>query len=112
MEKEYLLGAPIVNLGKFIGACNAALGRNAVTSAGNDGLISAVNLTPTELDFIRKVNNGTYGVETIDTINLRSLTPAQIDGYIDSNVTDMASARAFLKRLSKLVALTYRSIEE
>lgn len=103
---------PILNIGKFIGACNAALGRSAVTSAGSDGLISAVDLTPAELDVVKKVNNRTYGVEAIDTINLRGLTPAQIDGYIDSNVTDMASARAFLKRLSKLVALTYRAIEE
>ena len=32
---------------------------------------------------------------------LTGLTDAQIDNYIDSNVTDLASARTYLKRLTK-----------
>lgn len=38
----------------------------------------------------------------IDII-LESFTYDQIENYIDSNVTDMASVRAFLKKLSKVV---------
>lgn len=38
----------------------------------------------------------------IDTI-LESLTYNQIDIYIDNNVTDLASAKEFLKKLSKVV---------
>jgi hypothetical protein len=37
----------------------------------------------------------------IDII-LESFTYDQIDDYIDSNVTDMASVREFLKKLSKV----------
>jgi hypothetical protein len=36
---------------------------------------------------------------------LDKVTPNQIDSYIDNNVTDLASAKDFLKRLTKIVAL-------
>lgn len=32
-------------------------------------------------------------------------TPDRIDAYIDDNVTDLASAKDFLKKLTKIVAL-------
>ena len=38
----------------------------------------------------------------IDTL-LETLTYNQIDTYIDNNVTDLASAKKFLKKLSKIV---------
>lgn len=39
---------------------------------------------------------------------LRNATPAQIDTYIDNNVTNLAQARAFLKALSKVLATVVR----
>lgn len=39
---------------------------------------------------------------------LRAATPAQIDAYVDGNVTDLASARAMFKRVLKLIALDAR----
>lgn len=41
---------------------------------------------------------------------LRSFTPAQIDSYVDSNVTDPASTRALLKRMLMMLALLARSV--
>ncbi len=34
---------------------------------------------------------------------LTSMTPAQLDNYVDNNVTDMASTRTYLKRLTLVV---------
>ena len=39
---------------------------------------------------------------------LMTASPAQIDAYVDANVTDLASAREFLKTLAKLVVLNPR----
>src|SRR5690349_7011657 len=39
---------------------------------------------------------------------LKSATPAQIEGYIDANVTTLAQARTFLKALAKVIALDGR----
>jgi hypothetical protein len=36
-------------------------------------------------------------------IILENLTYNQIDNYIDNNITDLASAKEFLKKLSKVV---------
>lgn len=35
---------------------------------------------------------------------IKGLTDNQIDTYIDNNITDLASAKTFLKKLSKIVA--------
>jgi hypothetical protein len=35
---------------------------------------------------------------------LKTATPAQIDAYIDANVTTLAQARTFLKALTKILA--------
>lgn len=40
---------------------------------------------------------------------INGLTPTGIDNYIDNNVVDLASAKAFLKKLSKLVAYMLKS---
>lgn len=42
---------------------------------------------------------------------LLNATPAQIDNYMDANVTDLASARAMLKRLAKLMAVAIRQLK-
>lgn len=39
---------------------------------------------------------------------LRTLTPAQVDNYIDTNVTDLASAKTVLKRIVRVIALLAR----
>ncbi|MCD4760870.1 hypothetical protein K8R42_03160 [bacterium] len=39
----------------------------------------------------------------ISLSGLAEMTYAQLDAYIDANVTDMASARAYLRKLSKVV---------
>lgn len=41
------------------------------------------------------------GVIKVSFIN--GLTVEQIDNYIDNNITDLVSAKAFLKKLSKVV---------
>lgn len=45
-------------------------------------------------------------VDMID--RLRNATPAQIDTYIDNNVTNLAQARTFLKALTKVLAIVVR----
>jgi len=41
---------------------------------------------------------------TIKNLELvKNLTPAEIDNYIDSNITDLDSTKAFLKNLTKVV---------
>lgn len=40
---------------------------------------------------------------------LGSKTPAQIDAYIDAQVTDLASARKVLKMLCKVVSILVRN---
>jgi hypothetical protein len=48
--------------------------------------------------------------DRIDMLNrLKTATPAQIDAYIDANVTNLAQARTFLKKLTKVLALAVRS---
>ena len=39
---------------------------------------------------------------------LRTRTPAQVDAWIDANVVDLASARAVLKILARILALLAR----
>ena len=51
------------------------------------------------------------GVETYDDI-LTTLTPATLDNYIDTHVTDLTSAKTYLKRLSKAVLFLYKKLEE
>ena len=51
------------------------------------------------------------GIELYDTI-LTNITPNMIDAYIDNNVIDLASAKQYLKRLSKAVSFLYKKLEE
>lgn len=41
---------------------------------------------------------------------LANATNAQIDAYINANVTDLASARTYLKRLTKMVRALARRL--
>lgn len=41
---------------------------------------------------------------------IKAATPAQIDTYLDNNVTDLASARAVLKRMAKLLAVVIKRV--
>ena len=51
--------------------------------------------------------------EAIKLSNLSEMTYAQLDTYIDNNVTDLASAKTYLKKLSKVVLaiLKYQNVE-
>lgn len=44
-------------------------------------------------------------VALLKSIKWNQLTPDRIDTYIDNNVTDLASAKEFLKKLSHVVLL-------
>lgn len=47
--------------------------------------------------------------DRIDIVTrLNTATPAQINAWIDNNVTDLASARAVLKAIIKAIALDFR----
>jgi hypothetical protein len=48
--------------------------------------------------------------QTEINIILETLTYNQVDVYIDNNVTDLASAKEFLKKLSKVVLCIKRSM--
>lgn len=47
--------------------------------------------------------NYNAAIEAINNSNLANLMPAQLDSYIQNNVTDLASAKVYLKKLSKVV---------
>jgi len=49
-------------------------------------------------------------VEEYDPFNLRKLTKEQIENYIDTNVTDLATAKQFLKKHAALTLYLYRRI--
>ncbi len=42
-------------------------------------------------------------IKTVRESFIDGLTKEQVDTYIDNNVTDLASAKAYLKKLSKIV---------
>ena len=69
------------------------------------GDISSVVMTQNETDYYNWII--TQGDRTAAAKNvfegsiLWDISYAQMDTYIDNNVTDMASARAFLKKLAK-----------
>lgn len=49
-------------------------------------------------------------VDEYDPLNLRDLTKQQIENYIDTNVTDLATAKQFLKKHAALTLYLYRRI--
>ena len=48
-------------------------------------------------------------IKTIRESFINKLNPAQVDTYIDNNITDLVSAKAFLKKLSKIVLYILRN---
>ena len=50
-----------------------------------------------------KSNKQREAIANIKLSFLNKLTPVKIDQYIDNNVTDLASAKQFLKKLSKVI---------
>jgi len=51
-------------------------------------------------------------IEAISNIKssfIDKLTKEQIDNYIDNNITDLSSAKAYLKKLSKVVLWILKS---
>jgi hypothetical protein len=53
------------------------------------------------------------GIDDFDPSHIKNLTLAQLNTYIDANVTDLASAKAFLKKLAAMVLYLYkRDLEE
>ena len=49
------------------------------------------------------------GIDDFDSL-LSTVTPVQIDTYIDNNVTNLAEAKVFLKRLSRAVLFLYKKL--
>jgi hypothetical protein len=41
---------------------------------------------------------------------LSTMTMAEVEDYVENNVTDLASAKAFIKKLAKVVAYMSRQI--
>ena len=58
--------------------------------------------------------NKTYVIRDMDNygVDKAFLDDSSIEKYIDSNVTDLISAKAYLKRLSKAVLFLYKRLEE
>lgn len=52
---------------------------------------------------IRRPDHLTWADAVAKRAELADLTVAQLDTYIDANVTDLASAKTYLKKLSKVV---------
>ena len=42
---------------------------------------------------------------------LRDMTPAEVDAYIDANVTDLPSAREFLKRQARVILYLFSVVD-
>ena len=65
-----------------------------------------------EIDPVEIESGYTKSKETIKLSNIANKTYAQLDAYIDNKVTDLSSAKAYLKRLSKVVLamLKYQNI--
>lgn len=62
-------------------------------------------LTPAELIAIKKIvaDMDKYDSEYESADKIQGLTPAQLDNWIDANVTDLASAKKALKVLGRSV---------
>lgn len=76
-----------------------------IVGMGSDGLLEVSEpLTNIELKSIRKVLAGNEVLLTYEnTLNWFDLTVEQVNIHIDNNVTDLASARTYLKKLSSVV---------
>lgn len=48
-----------------------------------------------------------------DTVlqNLKTKTPAELDNYIETNVTDLASAKEVLKLMAKVMVYTLKQLD-
>ena len=57
----------------------------------------AHKLDEAQFDARRQANND------IDLSDIAAMTYAQLDTYIDNNVTDLPSARAYLRKISRIV---------
>lgn len=111
------------------------LTRNAVEQTeledelGTLGLtFTAVSVAPTETqkkliakhrvarrDRMKEVLKTYEPIQSVfDAEVLKNKTPEQIDAYIESNITDLASAKKFLKKLSRVVLYIakYTKIED
>ncbi len=42
-------------------------------------------------------------IKTVRESFINKLTPAQVDTYIDNNITNLESAKAYLKKISKVL---------
>ena len=74
-----------------------------IITLGSDGVLEiSAPLTAAELKEVYKVL-GRFDLLPAyeNVVKWADLTPTQIDTYIDTNVTDLASARIFLKKLSR-----------
>ena len=57
----------------------------------------AHKLDEAQFDARRQANND------IDLSDIAAMTYAQLDTYIDNNVTDLPSARSYLRKISRIV---------
>lgn len=59
------------------------------------------NTDPTILKVKQAINRHDLLPTYENMVNWLTLTPSQLDAYIDSNITDLVSARTYLKKLSR-----------
>jgi hypothetical protein len=116
LEKTYSLGEPIQwkSLGSFIQRCNQVLGRNAVVSAGSDGLISAIDLTTQEIATIKDIIAKRDILDSREVSKFRNLTPEQVENKLTEinneidAITNLAQVKALLKKLAGFEAVLFR----
>ena len=101
-EETYDLGEPIRRLADFVLRCNSALGRTGLVTAGSDGLISAVDLTPEELETIKRVNKAFDKLDSWEPTRLRDLTLAQVEAKVDS-ISNLTEAKAVIKTMARIL---------
>jgi hypothetical protein len=106
-EREYQLEGPIQwrGLSEFVQQCNLALGRNAVISAGRDGLINAIDLSDSDLVTLGLVNKRLNVLDSWESSKLRNLTIQDINNRIATvqtqidAVTNVATAKTALNSM-------------
>ena len=70
-------------------------------------------LMKTRLQLTAKQARCREGVESDSTIKaLREMTPAEVDAWIDANVTDLPSAIALQKRIARALLYLFACVDE
>jgi len=71
----------------------------------------ADDFTEEEKQLLEAIFKKQWDIDEYDTVKIRTFTSQQIEAYIDNNVKDLASAKEFLKVLSKAILFLYKRLE-